>query len=129
VDESIFQAVGSHPFLIYDDAAALGYFTYQSSPPELLDAVSLSQLHCARDPAYWSEQAVRLRLPPLASLMSRLQTSRQLRFAYSGDRVALAECLIGQLSPELVRSVSFSTSLVPSSDRPFVLTLVHEKTK
>jgi hypothetical protein len=35
----------------------------------------------------------------------------------------MAECLVGMLSPDAVRRVSFSTSLVPSSTRLSVLTL------
>ena len=68
-------------------------------------------------------------MPPLGRLQKQLQSGQPLRFAYSGDRIALAECLIGLLSPEVVKGTSFSTSLVPSSDRPFVLTLVKEKSR
>jgi hypothetical protein len=52
-----------------------------------------------------------------------------LRFAYSGDRAALAECLIGMFAPEAVRRTTFSTSFVPSSVRPFLLALVNETSK
>jgi hypothetical protein len=62
-------------------------------------------------------------------LQKQLQSGHPLRFAYSGERIALAECLIGLLSPDVVRGTSFSTSLVPSSDRPYVLTLVKENSK
>ncbi|MGC8639509.1 MAG: hypothetical protein ACP5XB_06480 [Isosphaeraceae bacterium] len=129
VDDATLEAVRFQPFLIYRDAAALGYFTYQPNPGEILEPVALSQLHPPRDAAYWANQAVHLRLPPATSLHKQLQANHPLQFAYSGDRIALAECWIGQLSPEAVRSTSFSTSLIPSSDRPFVLTLVQDKTK
>jgi GTPase-associated protein 1, N-terminal domain type 2 len=129
VDDEALQAVRFQPFLIYRDAAALGYFTYEPNPGETLEPVALSQLHPPRNAAYWADQAVRLRLPPLASVHQQLQATRPVRFAYSGDRIALAECWITQLAPEVVRSTSFSTSLIPSSDRPFVLTLVQGKTK
>ena len=99
------------------------------TPSEVLEPVTLSRLHPARDAAGWADRAVELGLPPLEPLQQQLQSGHPLRFAYSGDRIALAECLIGLLSPEVVTSTSFSTSLVPSSDRPFVLTLVKEISK
>lgn len=129
VDDATLQAVRFQPFLIYRDAAALGYLTYHPDPGEILEPVTLSQLHPLRNAAYWADQAARRRLPPLASVHKQLQSTHPVRIAYSGDRIALAECWIGQLSPEVVRSTSFSTSLIPSSDRPFVLTLVQDKTK
>ena len=129
LDETALQAAQFQPFLIYRDAAALGYFSYHPDPGEILTTVNLSQLHPQRTAAYWAEQAAKLRLPSLAPLQKQLHSKLPLQFAYSGDRLALAECLMGQLPPELVRCVSFSTSLVPSSDRPFVLTLVEERRK
>jgi hypothetical protein len=129
LDELAIQASGNQPFLIYRDAAALGYFSFQSSPGEILEPACLSKLHPTWSATYWADQAVKLRLPPLASLQKHLQSSRSVQFAYSGDRIALAECLVGQLPVELVRSTSFSTSLVPSSDRPFLLSLIQENKK
>lgn len=129
IDGPALQAAQFQPFFIYRDAAALGYFTYQPDPSEILEPVNLSQLHPLRNTAYWAEQAVKLHLPPLVSLQKHLPSGRPLRFAYPGNRIALAECLVGQLSPDVVRSTSFSTSLVPSSDRPFVLTLVQDNVK
>lgn len=129
LDEAALQAVNFQPFLIYHDAAALGYFAYCTDPGEVLPTVSLSRLHPQRTSAYWAEQAAKLRLPPLTPLQKQLQSSASTQYAYSGDRLALAECLIGQLSPEQARSTSFSTSLTPSSERPFVLMLVEEKRK
>ncbi len=129
VDDAVMRAVGFQPFSIYRDAIALGYLLYQPDPSELIEPVSLSQLHSTWDVAYWAGRAVELGLPPLEPLQKQLQSGRRLRFAYSGDRIALAECLIGLLSPEAVTGTSFSTSLVPSYDHPFILTLVEEKSK
>jgi hypothetical protein len=126
VDDTIMQAVGFHPFAIYRDAIALGYLLYQPDPREHLEPVRLSQLHSPRNFAFWAEHAVGLGLPPLEPLQKQLQSGHPIRFAYSGDRIALAECLIGLLPPEVVTHFSFATSLVPSLDRPFVLTLVKE---
>ena len=129
VDEATLQAAQFQPFLIYRDAAALGYFIFHHDPGESLQPVNLSHLYSPRNATYWASQAEKLRLPSLLPLQKQLQAKRPIRFPYSGDRIALAECLIGQLSPEAVRSTSFSTSLVPSSDRPFILTLVPEKSR
>jgi hypothetical protein len=103
---------------------SMGYLLYQPDPEEVLEPVQLSGIHPHRDARYWEGRAAELALPPLGPLSHRLQQSSPLRFAYTGDRAALAECLIGTLSPESVRCLSFSTSLIPSSTRPFVLSLV-----
>jgi hypothetical protein len=124
VDDAILEAAGFQPFAIYRDAMAMGYLLYQPDPSEVLEPVTLSQLHPPGNAAFWMDKAVELGFPPLEPLRKQLLSGRPLRFAYSGDRIALAECLIGVLSPEVVTGTSFSTSLVPSSDRPFVLTLV-----
>jgi hypothetical protein len=129
VDDALMRAVGFQPFSIYGDAIAMGYLLYQPDPSEVLEPVRLSQLHPPRNAAFWADKAVKLGLPPLEPLQTQLQSGRPLRFAYSGDRIALAECLIGLLSPEVVTGISFSTNLVPSSDRPFVLALVKEISK
>jgi hypothetical protein len=127
VDETVLQSVGFQPFSIYRDAIALGCLLYHPDPSEVLEPVTLSKLHPPLDPASWADRAAELGLPPLGPLQEQLRSGRPLRYAYCGDRVALAECLIGLLSPEAVKRTSFSTSLVPSADRPFVLTLVSEK--
>ena len=123
------QAVGFQPFSIYRDAMAFGCLLYQPDPSELLEPVPLSQLHPRRDAGSWADRAAELGLPPLGPLRERLQSGHPLRFAYSGDRKALAECLMGILSPEEARRTGFSTSLVPSSVRPSLLVLVNEDFK
>jgi hypothetical protein len=124
VDEPVLRAVGFQPFALYRDAMAMGYLLYQHDPGDALEPVPISRLHPRRDAGFWTDRAVELALPPLEPLRDQLQSGSPLRFAYVGDRTALAECLIGLLPPESVRRTSFSTSLVPSSARPFVLTLV-----
>ncbi len=126
VDETVLQAAGFQPFSLYRDAMALGYFLYQPDPAELLEPLPLCRVHPHRDARFWADRAVELNLPALEPLRDRLQSGHPLRFAYAGDRAALAECLIGLLSPESVRRISFSTSLVPSAARPFLLSLVAE---
>ena len=129
VDDAVMRAVGFQPFSIYRDAIALGYFMYQLDPSEVLEPVKLSELHSFTNADFWAGKALELGLPPLEPLQKQLKSGHRLRFAYSGDRIALAECLIGLLSPEVVAGTSFATSLVPSSDRPFVLSLVKEKSR
>jgi hypothetical protein len=124
IDDAALRNVGFQPFSLYRDAMALGYLLYQPDPSELLEPVSLSRLHPRRNAAFWADRAIELGLPPLAPLHERLESGHAVRYAYAGDRPALAECLVGILSPEAVRHTSFSTSLVPSSVRPFLLTLV-----
>ena len=126
VDDQALQAVGLQPFSIYRDAIARGYLLYQPDPSEVLEPVLLSQLHPNRDAGWWSDRVVELGLPPLGQLKERLQSGQPFRFAYAGDRIELAEYLIGLLSRDAVPRTSFSTSLVPSSDRPFLMTLVNE---
>jgi hypothetical protein len=124
VDGPILEAVGFQPFALYRDAIAMGYLLYQPDPTEALEPVSLSGLHPRRDAGYWADLAAELGLPALSPLREQLVSGRPLRFAFAGERTVLAECLIGILPPESVRRTSFSTSLVPSAARPFVLSLV-----
>jgi hypothetical protein len=111
---------------LYRDAMAMGYLLYQPDPVEVLEPVSLSRFHPRRDTGFWTDVGAALGLPALPVLREQLLSDQPLRFAYDGDRTALAECLIGILSPETVRRTSFSTSLIPSATRPFVLSLVEE---
>jgi hypothetical protein len=129
IDDTVLQAAGCQPFSIYFDAMALGYLLYQPDPSEILEPVPLSQVHPRRNAAAWAERAMELGLPPLGPLKDRLESGYPIRFAHQGNRTVLAQCLLGILSGETVRRISFSTSLVPSSVRPFDLTLVNETTK
>lgn len=124
IDEAALRVVGFQPFAPYRDAMAMGYLLYQPDPGAVLEPVLLSRLHPRRDGGFWAERAVELALPALGALRNRLEAGTPVQFAYIGDRTALAECLIGILPPESVQRTSFSTSLVPSSARPFVLSLV-----
>jgi hypothetical protein len=92
----------------------------------VLEPVALCRLHPARDREGWVHRAAELGFPSLGPLCQQVQRGHPLRLAYSGDRIGLAECLTGMLPREVIVRTSFSTSLVPSSDRPFVLTLVSE---
>jgi len=124
VDDAALESVGFHPFSIYRDAMALGCFLYQLNPKEVLEPVRLSQLHPHRDAGSWADRADELGLLRPGLVVDRLLSGQSVRFAYTGDRAALAECLIGMLPPQAVHRASFATSLVPSSVRPFALSLV-----
>ena len=124
VDDAVLEVVRFQPFSIYRDAMALGYLLYQGEPGEVLQPVPLLRMHRGWDAGAWSTHAAELGLPPLGPLHERLQAGDTLQFSYAGDRIALAECLVGMLAPGAVRRISFSTGLQPSSVRPFVLTLV-----
>ena len=128
LDEEVLHAVRFQPFLIYRDAAALGYFAYQPDPAETLEPVNaLSTASRIETPPTGRTRQSSFACRRSHPFRSNFSPVGPLRFAYAGDRIALAECLIGQLPPDVVRSTSFSTSLVPSSDRPFVLTLIQER--
>jgi hypothetical protein len=124
VDVAALESVGFRPLSIYRDALALGCFVYQLNPKEVLDPVRLSDIHPGRDADFWVGRARELDLPKPNLILDRLRSGQCVRFAYSGDRTALAECLIGMLPAEATRHCSFATSLVPSSVRPFTLSLV-----
>lgn len=125
VDERSLQAVGGQPFTLYRNALAIGGLLYQPNPPARLEPIQLPGFHVPREPESWLSLSAELGLPPLQPLRDRLLAGRAVRFAYAGDRIALAECLVGSLTPEAASRVSFATSLRPSSVRPFVLSLVN----
>jgi len=127
LDDRNLEAVSWQPFVISNNALALGHLYYQINPPELLPSIELPGFHPVRDPAAWLDRAARLGLPPLEPLRDRLLAGRAVRFSFAGDRALLAECLIGCLPGDRVGRVSFATSLQPSSMRPFVLSLVDNR--
>jgi hypothetical protein len=126
VDDHGLEAVDGQTFDIYQNALALGYLFHQFNPPRMLEPIRLPRFHTRRDRKAWSARASELGLPPLEPLRQRLLSGRAVRFGYPGDRALLAECLIGSLSPEVARKISFASSLRPSALRPFVLSLVGE---
>jgi hypothetical protein len=124
LDDHTLKAAGGQPFVVYHNALALGYLFYQASPAERLERVRLPRFCFRRDPEAWLARSVELGMPPLEPLRDRLLAGRPVRFSYSGDRAALAECLLGTLPPDSIRRISFATSLEPSTVRPYILSLV-----
>jgi hypothetical protein len=122
-DSSALKRAGQ-PIALYRDALALGRFHYQPEPPSTLKPVELSLLHRRLSESAWADRAIELGLPPLDRLQEQVATGQSVTFAHDGDRVALVECLLGMLPPELIPSISFATSLQPSAVRPYRLLLV-----
>jgi hypothetical protein len=117
---------GGDPFAIYRDAMALGHLLYDPAPPPVLAPVALGRCHAPADP-----EALAARLAPpgpgpaeLAEARRRLAAGETVRLRCPGDRLLLAECLLAALPPDLVAALSVSTSLVPSTARPYRLALV-----
>ncbi len=127
IDSRSLDAVAGQPFVIYHNALALGHLFYQLDPAELLEPIELPGFHAPLEPAAWLDRARKLDLPALEPLRERLLAGRPVRFSFAGDRTVLAECLIGSLGPGGVTKISFATSLQPSSDRPFILSLVDNR--
>ena len=123
-DGKCLEAVAGQPFGIYQNALAVGYLFYQVNPAEQLAPIEVPGFHAAREPAGWLDRARKLGLPDIEPLRDRLLSGRPVRYPFAGDRTVLAECLIGSLGPKAIRKISFATSLQPSSDRPFILSLV-----
>jgi hypothetical protein len=124
LDERTLQAVNGQPFTLYRNALAVGCLLYQPEPPPPHATGRLPRYHVPRAPQAWLSRSVELGLPALEPLRDRLTSGHPVRFAYAGDRIALAECLVGSLAANAVQRLSFATSLQPSSVRPFVLSLV-----
>jgi hypothetical protein len=123
-DDAALESVGFHLFSIYRDAMALGCLLYELAPKEILEPIRLSQLHARRDASSLADRACEMGFLTPGLVMDRLLAGQPIRLAYTGDRAALAECLIGMLPSQAVARASFATSLLPSSVRPLALSLV-----
>jgi len=126
-DDRALQEAGGQPFDIYRNALALGYLFHQFQPARVLEPIELPAFHVRRDRRAWAAHARELSLPAIEPMRERLMAGRTTTIGFDGDRTLLAECLIGSLPAEVVRKVSFSTSLQPSVLRPFVLSLIKDK--
>lgn len=126
LDSTTLRQAGYQPFAIYRDALALGYFHYRGTPQPILPTVELSVTYPHPDESTWADRAQSLGLTNADSVRRKLSSGEDVRLAYSGDRMALAECLIGPLKSEVRSEVSFATSLHPSAVRPYRLVLVAE---
>lgn len=128
-DSEYLRAVSYQPFRIYRDALSLGYLHYRQNPPSVLPRIELSKFQvCLETP---EESRANLEhsfdTRTLDTIASQLNSGQAVLFAHPGDRAALAELILGRLDPETVLRISLSTSLKPSSVRPFRLSLVADK--
>jgi hypothetical protein len=119
LEQSSYQAMS-----LYRDALSLGHARYRPNPEPILEPVPLSQCHRLRDDVYWRARANELGARDLPTLERRLRADEPVRLHYPGDRILLAECLLGILAADLVGTLSFSTSLKASSVRPYQLSLL-----
>ena len=128
-DADCLREAAYNPFRIYRDALSLGHLHYRKNPASVLSRVELSLFHLSDDPP--GNQVMRREhaIDPgtLETVVAQLTAGQAVLFTHSGDRVALAEQMIRCLSPEAVLRTSLSTSLVPSSVRPFRLNIVARK--
>lgn len=122
-DLEALKSINYHVFALYHDAMALGYPYYRENPPAKLEAVRFSSLQVVPPASEFEARAAREGLPPLGPLKAELEANLALQWSFEGDRIALAECLLGVLERRLVPRISFSTSLRPSSVRPYRLCL------
>jgi hypothetical protein len=124
LDTAKLRHANHQPFTIYRDALALGYLHYRPEPEPVLKPVPLSSIYVHRSAKEWSEHARAIGLPDLEPLRETLASGDDLKFAFAGDRAALAECLLGLVDYDLIPQMSFTTSLHPSAVRPYRLVLV-----
>ncbi|RUL81995.1 GAP1-N2 domain-containing protein [Tautonia sociabilis] len=111
---------GTQPIALYRDALAQGVLRYRPSPPPILEEVELGRCHrFLRRPDAGAPDP-----NALNDLHDRLRSGDRLELRLSGDRVHFAECLLESLPRELLLQTSLSTSLRPSSARPFRVCLV-----
>jgi hypothetical protein len=118
------KRAGGHPIVVYRDALALGHLNYRPEPKARLQPVDLCDLPRRAAPSAWADRARGLGLPPLEPLRSQLLAGQSLKVPHAGDRIALAECLLGPLPAEALLIISFATSLQPSVVRPYRLLLL-----
>ncbi len=124
LDTAALRQSGYQPFAIYRNALALGYFHYNPDPAPTLQPVELPALYSKSESGSSAALSRELGLPTVDSVLSQLDAGQPVVFAYSGDRLTLAEFLIGRLSADTVMRLSFATSLRPSNVRPYRLNLV-----
>ncbi|CAN5641878.1 hypothetical protein BH23PLA1_BH23PLA1_15940 [soil metagenome] len=114
---------GAGPFDLYRDAMSRGCFRYRPNPPAILEPIPLARVFRPASPERWSPRARELGVPDPDLIRNRLLAGRDVVLRYSGNRIELAECLLGFIESG-ASPISFSTSLRPSPTRPYLLSLV-----
>src|SRR5207245_1842480 len=90
------------PIAIYRDAHALGHLRYRPEPETALKPVELSSFYAVRDRLAAQAQGQRLRVPPVDVLHSKLVDNQPISVPHGGDRIVLAECLLGLLERDMI---------------------------
>ncbi len=124
LDEPLLERSGSQPIAIYRDALALGHLHYRQEPAPTLPAVRLTGSYRNRSPKDWEDRARALKRTDLRALLGPLAGREFLRLRHVGNRIQLAECLLGLAPREVIATLSISTSLHPSPSRPYQLSLI-----
>lgn len=118
------EPTGWNPLEILRDALALGRLNYQADPASALEKAELCDHLPCQDSDSWDRKCAAVDARVLDGIVAEVLAGRPVRCEYAGDRIALAECVIGRLPIELRRTFSFSTSLAASTARPFKLVLL-----
>jgi hypothetical protein len=124
LDDRALKRADNLPLSVYRDALALGYLHFRPDPAETPRPVPLSATYPARDHAYWIERAGAFGNALPGAFVQKLTSRQSVELPFAGDRISLAECLIGLVPPEARLHVSFTTSLRPSVVRHYQLVLV-----
>jgi hypothetical protein len=123
LDEGQLSRTGYQPIALVRDALARGHLRYHREPRPVLAPILLSTCYLVRDAEAWAAQARKLDLAEWQQVRDALAEGRSVSLAHRGNRLALAECILGLLPPPVVPAVSFTTGLRPSPVRPFQLSL------
>ncbi len=122
--ENQLNALGCPPLAIYFDAMALGHFRYRADPESLLDPVEVGLCHRVADHKACLARLQSLGAGDASKICQKLFDGQSVQVRFPGDRLALAECLLGLLPGDAGRMISFSTSLTASLSRPFRLVVL-----
>lgn len=125
IEPDALRKLGVPPIALCRDALALGYLRYQHEPAPLLQPVQLCTFFPEADSTTWSARARALGLPAPESVRAQLAQGQNVQLRFAGDRIALAECLLGTIPLDYLPEASFSTSLQPSAVRPYRLSLLN----
>lgn len=120
VDSDAIRRSGIVPIALYLDAMALGVFRYRTDPGTTLEEVELGDCH--RPPGVG--EPAPLSTSELAGLRERLAVGDPVELHHPGDRRRFVEQLLGTLPRDLATTLSVSTSLTPSTARPFTLRII-----
>jgi hypothetical protein len=128
LDEGQLRQAGCHPISLYWAALALGILRHRAEPDAVLKTLKLPSVYSRGALPGWQSRAREIGLPPLEPLRDQLASGQSITVSYLGDRILLADYLLGTLPGDLVPLVSFTTSLQPSVVRPYRLSLVNAPT-